>query len=65
MHGQEQLGCLSFEKYIVNDNNHTHAHKSIVEPVQYGHPGTNQKCPDHQGVLIFEVSLCTKGLLWD
>ena len=23
------------------------------------------KCPDYQGVLIFQVSLCTKGLLWD
>ena len=26
--------------------------------------GTNQKCPGYQGVLIFQVSLCTKGLLW-
>ena len=30
---------------------------STVEPVYYGHLGTNQKCPDYQGVLIFQVSL--------
>ena len=23
-------------------------------------PGTNQQCPDHQGVLIFQVSLYNK-----
>ena len=28
-----------------------------VEPVYYGHIGTSQKCPDYQGVLIFQVSL--------
>ena len=28
-----------------------------VEPVCYGHLGTSQKCPDYQGVLIFQVSL--------
>ena len=28
-----------------------------VEPVYYGHLGTTQKCPDYQGVLIFQVSL--------
>ena len=28
-----------------------------VEPVYCGHVGTNQKCPDYQGVLIFQVSL--------
>ena len=28
-----------------------------VEPVYYGHLGTSQKCPDYQGVLIFQVSL--------
>ena len=26
-----------------------------VEPVHYGHLGTNQKCPDYQGVLIFQL----------
>ena len=25
--------------------------------VYYGHLGTSQKCPDYQGVLIFQVSL--------
>ena len=30
---------------------------STVEPVYYGHLGTSQKCPDYQGVLIFQVSL--------
>ena len=28
-----------------------------VEPVYCGHLGTSQKCPDYQGVLIFQVSL--------
>ena len=31
-----------------------------VEPVYYGHLGTNQRCPDYQGVLIFQVSLYDK-----
>ena len=31
--------------------------KTTVEPVYYGHLGTSQKCPDYQGVLIFQVSL--------
>ena len=30
---------------------------STVEPVYYGHLGVSQKCPDYQGVLIFQVSL--------
>ena len=30
---------------------------NTVEPVYYGHLGTSQKCPDYQGVLIFQVSL--------
>ena len=30
---------------------------TTVEPVYYGHLGTSQKCPDYQGVLIFQVSL--------
>ena len=32
-----------------------------VEPVYNGHIGTNHKCPDFQGVLIFQVSLCNKA----
>ena len=32
-----------------------------VEPVYYGHLGTNKKCPDYQGVLIFQVSLPDKA----
>ena len=31
-----------------------------VEPVCYGHLG-NHKCPDYQGVLIFQVSLYDKA----
>ena len=31
-----------------------------MEPVYYGHLGTNQRCPDYQGVLIFQVSLYDK-----
>ena len=26
-----------------------------VEPVYYGHLGTRKKCPDYQGVLIFQT----------
>ena len=29
--------------------------------VYYGHLGTNHKCPDYQGVLIFQVSLYDKA----
>ena len=32
-----------------------------VEPVYYGHLGTNQRCPDYQGILIFQVSLYNKA----
>ena len=35
---------------------------TTVEPVYYGHLGTNQRCPDYQGVLIFQVSLYDKPL---
>ena len=31
-----------------------------VEPVYYGHLGTDKKCPDYQGVLIFQVILYDK-----
>ena len=31
--------------------------ENTVEPVYYGHLGTSQKCPDYQGVLIFQISL--------
>ena len=48
---------------------HTHTHtnttakymKYTVEPVYYGHLGTNQKYPDYQGVLIFQVNLHDKA----
>ena len=33
-----------------------------VEPVYYGHLGTGKKCPDYQGVLIFQVVLYEKVL---
>ena len=36
---------------------------TTVELVYYGHLGTNHKCPDYQGVLIFQVSLCDKAPL--
>ena len=40
---------------------HKSGHIFTVEPVYYGHPGTNRKYPDYQGVLIFQVSLCDKA----
>ena len=30
---------------------------NIITPVYYGRLGTSQKCPDYQGVLIFQISL--------
>ena len=30
----------------------------------YGHLGTSQKCPDYQGVLIFQVSLNDNVSFW-
>ena len=32
-----------------------------MEPLYYGHLGTNPKCPDYQGVWIFRVSLYDKA----
>jgi len=29
----------------------------IVEPAYYGHLGTSKKCPDYQGVRIFQIIL--------
>ena len=39
---------------LLSHNNYL---QTTVEPVYYGHLGTSQKCPDYQGVLIFQVSL--------
>ena len=33
----------------------------IVTYILNGHLGTNKKCPDYQGVLIFQVSLYDKA----
>ena len=35
--------------------------QNTVEPVYYGHLGTNQRYPDYQSVLIFQVSLYDKA----
>ena len=40
---------------------HILAQHTVEPPVYYGHLGTNQKCPDYQGVLIFQVSLYDKA----
>ena len=34
---------------------------NTVEPVYYGHLGTDKQCPDYQSVLIFQVSLYDKA----
>ena len=39
-----------------------HVHGYTVKPVYSGHLGTSLKCPDYQGVLIFQVSL---HVFWD
>ena len=31
-----------------------------MEPVYYGHLGTDQKCPNYQGVLFYQVILYDK-----
>ena len=36
---------------------------STVKPVYSGHLGTSLKCPDYQGVLIFQVSYMQMGTL--
>ena len=41
-----------FEKHI---HYLSTSNSSTVEPVYYGHLGTNQKCPDYQDFLIFQV----------
>ena len=40
---------------------------TVVEPVYYGHIGTNQKCPaaDYQDVPIFQVIFIWKSAIWD
>ena len=45
----------------MHTHTHTHAHKHTVEPVYCGHLGTKKKCPDYQGVLIFQVNLYHLG----
>ena len=35
--------------------------KGTVKPVYSGYLGTSLKCPDYQGVLIFQVSLHVNG----
>ena len=36
------------------------SHECTVEPVYYGHFGTDKECPGYQGVLIFQVILYDK-----
>ena len=47
----------TFNNWILNNSRNS----DTVEPVYYGHLGTNQRCPDNQGVLIFQVSLYDKA----
>ena len=53
----QRLLCL----IITIPKNFTTGRMHTVEPVYYGNPGTNKKCPDYQGVLIFQVSLYDKA----
>ena len=48
-------------KYTLNFLYATTCFNDTVEPLYYGHLGTNKKCPDYQGVLIFQVSLYDKA----
>ena len=51
----QMVGCVS------EQNGYNIMCVATVEPVYYGHLGTNQRCPDYQGVLIFQVSLYDKA----
>ena len=53
------LICANAPKYALP----THCSCTIFSTVHvfYGHLGTNHKCPDYQGVLIFQVSLHDKA----
>ena len=47
--------------YKVRDLRTTYPYyECTVEPVYYGHLGTSKKCPDYQGLLIFQVILYEK-----
>ena len=47
----------AYSKYLHTPS----ASPDTVEPEYYGHLKTNQKCPDYQGGLIFQVSLYDKA----
>ena len=51
------LYAMLHSKTIKGSKLFEHQKHYTVEPVYYGHLGTSQKCPDYQGVLIFQVSL--------
>ena len=50
------MPCSLHSSTILNSERDTYEY-CTVEPVYYGHLGTNQRCPDYQGVLIFQVNL--------
>ena len=43
--------------YIATAVKASYSYIATVEPVYYGHLGTDKKCPDYQGVLIFQVMI--------
>ena len=50
---------------VINTDTHIHTTPTdthTLEPVYYGHLGTNQKCPGYQDVLILQVILYDKEL---
>ena len=50
------VNCTNFKIFIFLESL-----SYTVKPVYYGHLGTSKKCPDYQGVLIFQVSLYDKA----
>ena len=53
---------LNWQRYLYADLFPANVYVcTTVEPVYYGHLGTNEKYPDYQGVLIIQVSLYDKA----
>ena len=59
-----EVHLLYEAKYGNAINSFQYQTHNTVEPVYYGHLGTSQKCPDYQGVLIFQVSLHDNVSFW-
>ena len=53
----KQIGNCNYHDCINVCTKEKPLQNTYSEPVYYGHIGTSQKCPNYQGVLIFQVIL--------